>query len=145
DFPIDATGAAALLRSPVVRALPSPHNREHSLEMQLPFLARLLPGIPIVPVLMGYQERPTIEAFAEALASACEGRQALLVATSDPPHYFDATTARELAAPVLDCVGRFAADALMARLGQYPDHERGRYVACGGGPAVSVMRAARAI
>ena len=26
---------------------------------------------------------------------------------------------------------------------QYPEHERGRYVACGGGAAIAVMRAAR--
>ena len=28
---------------------------------------------------------------------------------------------------------------------QYPEHERGRYVACGGGPAIAVMMAARAL
>ena len=28
---------------------------------------------------------------------------------------------------------------------RYPSHERGRYVACGGGPAISVLLAARAL
>ena len=39
----------------LVRPLPSAHAREHSLEMQLPFLGRLLAGLPIVPLLMGQQ------------------------------------------------------------------------------------------
>ena len=34
--------------------------REHSLEMQLPFLRRVLPDVPIVPMLMGFQRRETI-------------------------------------------------------------------------------------
>ena len=42
-------------RSSSVRA--SAHGREHSLEMQLPFVARLLPGVPIVPLVMGHQDR----------------------------------------------------------------------------------------
>ena len=49
-------------------------RREHSLEMQLPFLARLLPDVPIVPLLMGYQTRDTIDALADALARVRDGR-----------------------------------------------------------------------
>ena len=33
------------------------HAQEHSLELQLPFLARVLPEVPIVPILMGEQTR----------------------------------------------------------------------------------------
>src|SRR6185436_12676513 len=42
------------------------HEREHSLEMQLPFVARLLPGMPIVPLVMGYQTRATVETLGDA-------------------------------------------------------------------------------
>jgi AmmeMemoRadiSam system protein B len=34
-------------------------------------------------------------------------------------------------------------DGLTKIFEEYPEHERGRYVACGGGPAIAVMRAAR--
>jgi AmmeMemoRadiSam system protein B len=40
---------------------------------------------------------------------------------------------------VLDCVERFDPEGLMRTLGKQPDH------ACGGGPLVSVMRAARVL
>lgn len=145
EFPIDAEGAAAMLAYPLVHDMPSAHDREHSLEMQLPFLARLLPGIPIVPLLMGHQRRDTIEDLADALAAAFAGRRALLVASTDLSHFFDAGTARELDARVLDAVGRFDPEGLLATFEQYPEHERGRSVACGGGPAIAVMRAARAL
>src|ERR1043166_889111 len=48
-------GCARALRdtSPIIRDAPGPHAREHSLEMQLPFLQRLAPTMPIVPLLMG--------------------------------------------------------------------------------------------
>jgi hypothetical protein len=123
--------------SPLIRAHPAPHVREHSLEMQLPFLQRLSPSLPIVPLLVGDQTADTARALGDALAAAAGGRRALLVASSDLSHYHDAATARRLDAVVLDCVSRFDPDALQAALDRRPDH------ACGGGPMVAVMRAAR--
>ena len=54
---IDGDGVAALAASAIVHKRRGPHEREHSLEMQLPFLRRLLPDVPIVPMLMGFQRR----------------------------------------------------------------------------------------
>ena len=44
-----------------------------------------------------------------------------------------------------DCVAALDPDRLLQLFEQYPEHERGRYVACGGGPAIAVMLAARAL
>ena len=53
---IDADCASALMAaSSAIHDSPSAHAREHSLEMQLPFLQRLAPGTGIVPLLMGHQ------------------------------------------------------------------------------------------
>jgi AmmeMemoRadiSam system protein B len=94
---------------------------------------------------MGYQHRSTIEALAGALASAFGTRRALLVASSDLSHYFDADAAESLDRRVCGFVDAFDVDGLFALFEQYPEHERGRYVACGGGPMISVMLAARAM
>ena len=142
---IDEAGARAIAAFDVVQTLPQVHRREHSLEMQLPFLLRLLPDVPIVPLLVGYQRRATIEALAHAIASAFGGRRALLVASTDLSHYFDAATARTLDRRVCDAVGAFDPPALLDLFEQYPEGERGRYVACGGGAAIAVMMAARAL
>jgi AmmeMemoRadiSam system protein B len=53
------------------------HGREHSLEMQMPFIAHLLPGIPIVPLVMGYQTRDAAFALGDAIARAVAGRAAM--------------------------------------------------------------------
>src|SRR5450759_4036747 len=136
--PIDAACAQALLAaSPVVREHPSAHAREHSLEMQLPFLAHLAPGLPIVPLVMGYQTAETARLLGDALVTALGGRKALLVASTDLSHYHDASTAAALDAVVIDCVSRFDDEGLQDALSARPDH------ACGGGPTVAVMRAAR--
>jgi AmmeMemoRadiSam system protein B len=143
--PIDASLAAALQdASSIVRPLPAAHTREHSLEMQLPFLRRLLPDVPIVPLLMGYQTRNTIELCADALARIDAGRRILLVASTDLSHYFDAATAMDLDRRVQDCVSGFDPARFLEIFEEYPEAERGRYVACGGGPAIAVMLAARA-
>jgi AmmeMemoRadiSam system protein B len=140
---IDERGARALAEYSVVQPLPSAHRREHSLEMQLPFLRRLHPDLPIVPVLIGLQHRETIDALAQAIAGAFAGRRVLLVASTDLSHYFDAKTAATLDGRVQQRVAAFDAVGLLEIFEGYPEHERGRYVACGGGAAIAVMKAAR--
>ena len=136
-----AEGLASSIASAhaLVHENPAAHAREHSLEMQLPFVARLLPGVPIVPVIMGYQTRATAQQFGDALVRAVWGRPVLLVASSDLSHYHDARTASALDAVVLRHVEALDDEGLMRALEQEPGH------ACGGGPMVAVLRAARTL
>ncbi len=143
--PIDEAAARALTASPIVKEMPSAHHREHSLEMQLPFIRRLHPDLPIVPVLIGFQHRATIDALADALVATFQGRRALLIASTDLSHYFDAKTAASLDGRVRERVAAFDPEGLLDLFEQYPEHERGRYVACGGGAAIAVMKAARSL
>jgi MEMO1 family protein len=120
------------------------HAREHSLEMQMPFIARLLPGVPVVPLVMGEQTRATSVELGDALARALAqpGSTAgpvLLVASSDLSHFNDAPTAAAMDRVVTGCVDAFDPEALMDALEREPMH------ACGGGPMVAVLRAARGL
>jgi AmmeMemoRadiSam system protein B len=137
----EGLAAAIAAESAEVMEKPDAHGREHSLEMQLPFVARLLPGVPIVPLLMGYQTRTTAYALGDAIARSLAGRpqtddRVLLVASSDLSHYEDAATAAGMDASVLGYVEAFDPDGLMSELEREPRH------ACGGGPMVAVLRAA---
>jgi AmmeMemoRadiSam system protein B len=141
-LPVDSDLAGALHdASPdTVMDLPGPHRHEHSLEMQLPFLQHLVPGLRIVPLLMGSQARAECDALADALVRVLSGRDdLLLVASSDLSHYHPAPVANALDAVVVDDVARLDPDGLMARLERDPGH------ACGGGPMVAVLRAARGL
>jgi AmmeMemoRadiSam system protein B len=117
---------------------PAAHGREHSLEMHLPFVARLLPAVPIVPVVMGHQTRETAAALGDALARAAAAASGavLLVASSDLSHYEPASRAAELDAVVIRHVEALDSDGLMDTLEREPRH------ACGGGPIAAVLSAA---
>ena len=138
--PIDAALARSFeSATPRARSMPEVHRAEHCLEMQLPFLQHLLPEARILPVMMGTQSARNIEAAASAMVRAVSGSAypVLLVASSDLSHYQSRERARELDSELLDRIERFDPTAL----GYLLEDERGH--ACGGGPMVSVMIAAR--
>ena len=138
---IDADLAGALVAADpeALHADARPHRDEHSLEMQLPFVQRLLPDARIVPVLMGDQSRETSTRWRRRSGARSRAADALLVASSDLSHYLPAAQANAADAHVVADVADFAAERLMTRL------EHGSNVACGGGPMVAVMKAARAL
>jgi MEMO1 family protein len=131
--------AEAVVRAhPNIKADPWPHREEHSLEMQLPFLQRVVSELRIVPVLLGTQARAEVDALASALEVALAGKDAVLVASTDLSHYHSAAQAGPLDARVTECVAGLDPEELMTRLESYRGH------ACGGGALVAVMKAARA-
>jgi AmmeMemoRadiSam system protein B len=136
---VDASLSSAIrAESDEIIELPAAHGREHCLEMQLPFVAYLLPGVPIVPLVMGHQTRKTAFALGAAIARAVATHpNALLVASSDLSHYEDARTASALDHVVIERVEALDPEGLMSALEAEPRH------ACGGGPMVAVLEAAR--
>src|SRR5262245_10402267 len=138
--PIDEAFAQELLAAtPVVHEDPGVHRKEHSLEMQLPFVRRVAPGSAIVPLLIGQQTEATARELGEVLGQLARTRSTVLVASTDLSHYEDAQTAQDLDQVVLEHVRAFDPDGLQSSLRKNPHH------ACGGGAAVAVMRAARAL
>ncbi|MQA28272.1 MAG: AmmeMemoRadiSam system protein B [Luteitalea sp.] len=137
---IDEESATAMMRaSATIREHDAAHAREHSLEMQLPFVRRLLPRARILPLVMGWQTAATATALADALAVVLRDKRAVIVASTDLSHYQDANRAAALDAVVIDHVRQFNPEGLQRALAACPEH------ACGGGPAVAVMCAARAL
>jgi hypothetical protein len=137
---IDESCANAIMQATaIVGDYRAAHAREHSLEMQLPFIQLVAPSTKIVPLVMGSQSSETSRALGDALGRVLSGRRALLVASTDLSHYHDATTASRLDRVVIDFVAGFDEDGLQAALDRRPEH------ACGGGPTVAVMRAAHAL
>jgi len=88
--PVDEVLAGELIsRVEGLRYLPEAHQAEHSLEVELPFLQRILDRFQIVPVLLGSQSSTEeLESLARAIAEAVAGREdVLLVASTDLSHY----------------------------------------------------------
>ena len=88
--PIDRHLAEEILRAfPPLREDAVAHSAEHSLEVQLPFLQRLVPLFAFVPIVIGPAQWEPLEALGHALAGviAAEREPVLLVASSDMNHY----------------------------------------------------------
>ena len=67
--PIDAPLAGKLARScPLLREDAVAHGAEHSLEVQLPFLQRLVPSFTFVPIVIGTVQYEDLESLGHALA-----------------------------------------------------------------------------
>jgi hypothetical protein len=68
--PVDTEAVSALAaRDPLYRRNDIPHLEEHCLELQLPFLVRMFPGVSIVPLLVGAVGRPAVETLSRTLAA----------------------------------------------------------------------------
>ena len=117
--PLGAVAVAADLRDAALQAgaLPddAPHEQEHALEVQLPFLQRALPGPPpVLPVAIGEMPTVTVAGLIGALAG---DQDTLVVVSTDLSHYLDDARARvtdgETAAAILslrpDAIGDRAA------------------------------------
>jgi MEMO1 family protein len=68
------------------------HRSEHSIEVQLPFVQRCFPGVPVLPVAVGWGDPLR---GADAVGQVLTG-DTLLVVSTDLSHYHDAATARAL-------------------------------------------------
>jgi len=87
---IDAELAAKLAYvCPSLRYDPVAHEREHSLEVQIPFLQRLAGDFQFVPVVLATDRFPAMEALGNAVAQVVKesGQPILIIASSDMNHY----------------------------------------------------------
>lgn len=80
------------------------HAREHSLEVQLPFLQYLFGDLPILPIAVGNADTDAVLALGAALAELSRTRRLLLVASTDFSHQVPQAVAREQDARALACI-----------------------------------------
>ena len=87
EVPLDKDVASKILDSdPRAAESPSAHAEEHSLEVQLPFLQKVLKNFKIVPVLISSTSAADAVALSESIVSAASGKRLLVLASSDLYH-----------------------------------------------------------
>lgn len=122
---------------PLLREDSMAHSKEHSLEVQLPFVQVLAPGFSFVPVALGTIRWEELLSVGEAIATVLvqENEDVLLLTTSDLNHYEDDAATR-----VKD---RKAIDQLLAMnaRGLYDVCRDEEISMCGLGPAVAMLTA----
>ncbi|MDD2779595.1 MAG: AmmeMemoRadiSam system protein B [Candidatus Methanomethylophilaceae archaeon] len=116
---------------------PNAHMREHSVEVQVPFIQFIDPDARIVPVIMRRQDPVSAERLASAIRRACEGHDVIIVASSDLSHYVPRQEAARLDGIILDDI---LALNIRSMYGHISDL---RISACGYGPVAAAISAAR--
>jgi AmmeMemoRadiSam system protein B/AmmeMemoRadiSam system protein A len=123
-----------------IRFIPEAHSQENSLELQIPFLQAVLKSFKLVPIAMEPDwSWETCQYLASAIAETVRGKKVLLVASTDLSHYHSYNIAVELDRIVLNHIERFDIEGLNR------DLKSNRTEACGGGPVVTIMLAAKAL
>ena len=140
DVPVDEALATALLAAcDLLEDDPLAHEREHAVEVHLPFLLARNPGVAVVPVVLGWSDWPRTERLGAALAQVVRGwaEPVLLVASSDMNHYEAAAVNAAKDALALGAVARLDGEGLLAVTAEH------RVTMCGRVPAAAVLYAAR--
>lgn len=130
---VDEALAADLIKRSGFKFIPEAHKEEHSVEVQVPFVQKVLPEAKIVPVVMGYPEARTVKALATALDAACAGRKVLVVASTDMSHFLTKSKANAADARTIELIKALKADAIEGKM------EAGENILCGGAPVAAAI------
>jgi MEMO1 family protein len=106
---IDRPVIERLIEKKLVGVLDAAHAREHSLEVQIPFLQQALGGFTLVPIVAG--DAPP-EAVAALLDAVWGGPETLIVISTDLSHYLDYRSCQEIDSRTASAIERFDWDAL---------------------------------
>ena len=116
------------------------NDREHAIEIELPFLQRALASeFQLLPIMMRDQSAPVARALGQALAVVLAGRNALVVGSSDLAHFLTQAETDALDAEMLKQVNAFDPEGVLQT------HQSGRGFACGHGAIAATLWAARAL
>ena len=104
NIAVDTVSVQDILNLSQVTLSDEAHASEHCLEVHLPFLQSICPGIRIVPLVVG---QATTDEVAEVLERLWGGEETVIVVSSDLSHYHDYATAHTLDAATAEAIEEF--------------------------------------
>ena len=140
EVALDSELAKELLKAfPALTEDSEAHRSEHAIEVELPFLQHVRPGVQVVPIAVGTSRWLLLEQLGQAIASAIQGFQfpVLMVASSDMNHYEDDDTTRMKDHKAIKKILALDPHAL------YETVINESISMCGFGPAVAMLIAAK--
>jgi AmmeMemoRadiSam system protein B len=138
---VDQEGLAAiatdLLGRTDLRIQPVFKDKEHAIEIQLPFLQTVLKQpFRIVPIMVRSRNQENCQQLGEVLAAHFNSQNSLLIASTDLSHFYQEETAHQLDAVILDAVRNHQPRGILSA------EEKGTGFACGAGALSAVLWAA---
>ncbi|MCP4649923.1 MAG: AmmeMemoRadiSam system protein B [PVC group bacterium] len=132
---IDSSFTAKLLKlNTDIVQMPSVFEKEHALEVQIPFLQRTLKNFKIVPIIMGNNSYDLCNSLAESLAAIIKDRDdVLIIASSDMSHYHDQEKAKAIDEQTMDIIKSFDTSELLKKTAEK------EIELCGSGPVATLL------
>jgi AmmeMemoRadiSam system protein B len=138
NIEVDKAALAELSSHLDIPITPVVADKEHSLEIELPFLQRALTSeFKLLPIMVRAQEVDVAQKLGLALAKVLKDKNALLVASTDLSHFYDQGTANILDAEMLKRFEAFDPDSI------FEAEQTGKAFACGHAAVAAVLWAAR--
>lgn len=139
DVEIDYQTASKILRaSEVIDIDDTAHRFEHSIEVQLPFLQYLYGSeFKFVPIAFLMQDLESSREVGRALAKALEGKNAVIIASTDMTHYEPHEQAVRKDKLALSAVEKLNEEEFYSIIESY------NISACGYGPVAALITAAK--
>ncbi len=133
DVPIDAVIGARLKDRDYFGVIKEAHELEHSLEVQVPFLQKVLKSFSLVPIIIGTVDLTICRAIAESIHAALAGekRNYAVVISTDLSHYHSYAEAQTLDKRFSDALGSFDEKKVQDAISS------GKAEACGEGPVLT--------
>lgn len=136
---VDATLVQDIIsRNKSIMHYPSAFENENSIELELPFIKKVLPNSKIVPIAFGSRDYAHVEIMADIIAELLNKRDDLLVVVSaDMSHFHSHAEAQQIDAKTIELMKRFAAREI------YTESVRGEQLLCGYMPVAAILLAAK--
>lgn len=110
------------------------NDREHSLEIQLPFLQMALESpFLLLPIMVRTLDPKMLKKAAGAIAEVLQGKNVLLVASTDLSHFYIEKTAKNYDSEMLQQISSFSPAGVLEA------EQMGRGFACGAGAVALVL------
>jgi hypothetical protein len=124
-----------------------PQAKEHSVEVQVPFIQTVFPSARIVPVVLGEPDLAMCTRFGQALAKIVKDRKALIVASSDLSHYPSYSDATYVDRQTLETLVKLDPSGLSTRFHSLMAGRISSLVtcACGEAPILALLTAAKSL
>jgi len=133
--------------SPKLVFSPSAHEREHSVEVEIPFLQRVLNDFQLVPIVMDNPTTDNAQILSQAIQKVIGNQRVLLLASSDMSHYPSYEDAVQVDRQTLSVIESFDPGRLFRSDKELLGQGRPNLVTtlCGLGPVMAVMMAAKGL
>lgn len=130
---VDASLAADIASATGFTYIEQAHKAEHSVEIQVPFVQKILPKAKIVPIVMGVPSEATVSRLAEGLKKATDGKKVLLIASTDLSHFLTKEQANQKDKETIELIRELKADEIIRKC------QKRENIMCGGGPVAATL------